>query len=405
MSNTKQDMRIFELRFVDTVARRGLYKPRNPLLLLVSGGSDSVALAYLVARCFYAHAQNPCALLHINHCLRGNDSDNDQHFVEGLAQFLGIPLFVRTIDVACMARESKGNVEALAREARYGAAHEVLHDWCAKQGFNARTGRILVAHTQNDRAEGFLMKAIQGFGPGGLQSLDYERVQKDRIVRPLLDMSRDDLRGYLYALLEAGEAFRGDAGELWREDATNAHTEYLRVFVRHNIVPLCINRNPQFLTCLGRSLNLLAEEDSYMEDLTHAALEQHVRFLWREDTQTGKEYAQPSMYACEDLALAAEILPSITGEHKALIRRVVLQVLGKLLGRDARIEARSIEGIMDAFECIDSEAQAGEPRAQRLKPKSGYVCNIQGNLAVSSNKRGVLIEPMERFRARRKRRL
>lgn len=405
MSNTKQDMSIFESRFVNTIAKRGLYKPHNPLLLLVSGGSDSVALAYLVARCFGAHEQNPCALLHVNHCLRGKDSDMDQHFVEGLAQFLGIPLFVRKIDVACIARKSKGNVEAVAREARYGAAHEVLHGWCVEQGFDVRTGRILVAHTQNDRAEGFLMKAIQGFGPGGLQSLDYERVYKDCIVRPLLDMSRDDLRDYLYALAEAGEAFCGEMGELWREDATNAHTEYLRAFVRHNIVPLCSQRNPQFLASLGRSLNLLAEEDSYMEDLTHTALEQHVRFLWQEDTLLGKEYAQPSMYVRENLALAVEILPSIAGEHRALIRRVVLQVLGKLLGRNARIEARSIEGVMHAFECADADAQTGEPRAQKLQLKSGYVCNIQGNLAVSSNKRGVLIEPMERFRARRKRRL
>ena len=107
------------------------------------------------------------------------------------------------------------------------------------------------------------MRSIVGTGPGGFRAMRY---RNGPVVRPLLDASRDDLRAYLVERERAGEPVAVDAeGALWREDATNAHTDRFRAYVRHEIVPRARMRNPQLLDVLCRSMNLIADEDDMLE--------------------------------------------------------------------------------------------------------------------------------------------
>lgn len=359
-------------RVGEVLAARALADVDTPALLMVSGGSDSTALAYIACDLRERGMLGQLAMLHVNHQLRGADADDDARFVARLAELLNIPLFSCDIDIAGEARRTGENVEAVARRERYLAANEALESLCLHAAAPLADGRILTAHTSDDRVESFYMRSIVGTGPGGFRAMKY---RNGPVVRPLLDASREELRAYVSECEQAGVPVACDGeGNLWREDATNAHTDRFRAYVRHEIVPRAKERNPQLLEVLGRTMNLIADEDDMLEHMVDELMAGHVEAL-------GDDYGAGCVLAP---AFGAEPLP--------LRRRAVLRALQLMLGRDARVETASVEAVLATFD----EGANG-------KPRGGYVTNIQGDLAVSANKHGVRIEPMAAYRARRKR--
>ncbi|BCS57853.1 hypothetical protein ADLECEL_17380 [Adlercreutzia equolifaciens subsp. celatus] len=164
-----------------TIAAHDLAAPDAAVLLMVSGGSDSTALAYLGAALREAGDVGPVAMLHVNHQLRGEDADGDERFVAALAEALDIPLFICSIDIAAEAERSRENVEAVARRERYLAANEALRSMCQHEGRPLSEARIFTAHTADDRIENFYMRSIVGTGPGGFRSMLY---RNGPVVRP-----------------------------------------------------------------------------------------------------------------------------------------------------------------------------------------------------------------------------
>lgn len=155
------------------IATHDLVAPDAAVLLMVSGGSDSTALAYLGAALREAGDVGPVAMLHVNHQLRGEDADADERFVAALAEALDIPLFICSIDIAAEAERSRENVEAVARHERYLAANEALRSMCQHEGRPLSEARVFTAHTADDRIENFYMRSIVGTGPGGFRSMLY----------------------------------------------------------------------------------------------------------------------------------------------------------------------------------------------------------------------------------------
>lgn len=334
-------------------------------LLMVSGGSDSVALAYWAADMVAAGELGAVTMLHVNHKLRGRDSDDDAVFVAELAQRLGIPLFSCEVNVAGLVASTGGNMEAVARAARYESAREALESTCFHLGFSPDAARVFTAHTADDRVENFYMRSIVGTGPGGFRSMGHcAEIEGCRVCRPLLEVGRDELRAFIEA---RDNAVADAAGNLWREDATNADTDYFRAFVRHEIIPLAKKRNPALLETLTRTMNLIADEDDMLDA-------QAAELLART--------AQPLGTSSADGVLLA---PELAEQPKPLARRAVDKALSAILPADDRVETASIEACLGGL---------GVP---------GYVTNVQGDLAVSYNKHGLRIEPMAAFRARRKR--
>ena len=414
-------------RMAATIARRGLVEAGAPVVLMVSGGSDSTALAYLAADLSAQGVVGPATILHVNHRLRGAESDEDARFVARLAALLGIPFAVREVDVAGRAAETGGNIEAVARTLRYQAASEVLADVCDRVGTPCERGRILTAHTADDRVENFYMRSIVGTGPGGFRSMTY---RTGAVVRPLLDVGRDELRAFLQTRAAAGEpVVRDGEGALWREDATNAHTDRLRAYVRHEIVPLAKARNPRLVEVLSRSMNLIADEDDMLQDMARELEERFVRRERGPAPAAGAALGAASTPAAGADVCAYVLLPGLGEAPLPLRRRVVVDALRELLGPDARVETASVDAVLAAWEALPSATAAREepasaaegqpaPSAAEAQPapsagadanasgariRGGYVANIQGDLAVSANKRGVRIEPMAAYRARRKR--
>lgn len=366
MANVLDRMRV-------TIAERGLGDAESGVLLMVSGGSDSTALAYAAADLAKQKVIGPVAMLHVNHRLRGADADADQRFVQSLADLLSIPLFTCEVNIGRLADERGENVEAVARRERYLAANEALESMCRHEGVPLSTARVWTAHTQDDRVENFYMRSIVGTGPGGFRSMLYTN---GPVARPCLDVSRDDLRAFIKLRAASGRAVARDAdGRLWREDATNAHTDRFRAFVRHEIVPRAKERNPQLLDALCRTMNLIADEDDMLEAQTAELAARLVSWTEREGD-------------LPDYTAGCVIAPKFATVATPLQRRVVREVLQGILGSDARVESASVEAVRAGF----------GPEA----PVSGYVNNIQGDLALSANKHGLRIEPMAAYRARRK---
>ena len=431
-----------------TLAERQLAAPDAAVLLMVSGGSDSTALAYLAAELRDAGELGPLAMLHVNHQLRGADADGDAQFVAALAEALGIPLFACEVDVAGEAQRTGGNVEAVARSERYLAANEALRSMAFHEGCPLSEARIFTAHTADDRIESFYMRSIVGTGPGGFRSMLY---RNGPVARPLLDATRDELRAYIEQRAAVDAAPTPDApcvrdgqGALWREDATNAHTDRFRAYVRHEVVPQAKAWNPRMPESLVRTMNLIAEEDDMLDAMAGQAIAAHVAPLGQaaqaaEGTTaegaveegvaaaavaggeaSGAEGA-PREGAAGEAAVAAAgvpadgaaahassaaspgapsddaayaegflLAPSFGAVPRPLQRRAAHRLLKAMLGADERIDAASVEAVLGGF-------------SPEGAPAGGYVANIQGDLAVSANKAGVRVEPMAAFRARRKR--
>ena len=301
-------------------SRRG--QVAAPVILMVSGGADSMALLHMVvtepldlgdgaglARIAKEHLH----VLHVNHLLRGEDADADQHFVQETCDSLGIPCTALRVDVAKLAQERDGNVEEIGRRVRYDAARELAQKLCAEQGVSRQKAKILTAHTADDRAETFMMNVMRGSGMSGLASIPRHR---GLIYRPLLDCTHDQLKDWLKA-----------RGLDWHEDATNTDTHYLRAYMRHNVLPLLKARNPLLVQTVCKIADLMTDEDDYLEAKAARKL-RHITLRKSESS----------------LVLDALKLSSTD----VVIARRVVRIVARQLIPEAWLEFRHVDAVLEA---------------------------------------------------------
>lgn len=300
--------------------RRG--QGEAPVILMVSGGADSMALLHMAATepldlgdgaGLVRVAKERLHVLHVNHLLRGKDADADQHFVQETCDLLGIHCTVLRVDVAKLAQERDGNVEEIGRRVRYDAARELAQKLCVEQGVSRQKAKILTAHTADDRAETFMMNVMRGSGMSGLTSIPRHR---GLIYRPLLDYTHDQLKDWLKTrTLE------------WHEDATNTDTHYLRAYMRHNVLPLLKARNPMLVQTVCKIADLMADEDDYLEGKAARKLR-----------QITLRKSEPS------LVLDALKLSSTD----VVIARRVVRIVARQLIPEAWLEFRHVDAVLEA---------------------------------------------------------
>ena len=301
-------------------SRRG--QAAAPVILMVSGGADSMALLHMTATepidlgdgaGLARVAQERLHVLHVNHLLRGEDADADQHFVQATCDSLGIPCTVLRVDVAKLAQERDGNVEEIGRLVRYDAARELAQKLCAEQGVSRQKAKILTAHTADDRAETFMMNVMRGSGMSGLASIPRHR---GLIYRPLLDYTHDQLKDWLKARTLD-----------WHEDATNTDTHYLRAYMRHSVLPLLKARNPLLVQAVCKIADLMTDEDDYLEAKAARKL--------RQITLRKSEFS---------LVLDALKLSSTD----VVIARRVVRIVARQLIPEAWLEFRHVDAVLEA---------------------------------------------------------
>ncbi|HEY2381388.1 MAG TPA: tRNA lysidine(34) synthetase TilS [Terriglobia bacterium] len=231
-------MKVLELPAIvrKTIEKHQLVVPGEPILAGVSGGADSVCLALVLKELGFS-----IGIAHVNHGLRGEDSDADERFTAALAQRLSVRYFSRR--VLLMA----GNLEAAGRDARRDFFSEI-----AEQN---RFSKIALAHTRNDRVETFLLNLLRGAGPDGLVSM---AAMSGRIIRPLIDVGRETVEAYLQQKKQA-----------WRNDESNLDLTFARNYLRHEVIPnLAEAFNPNLVDTLSRTVEVLETEDAWLRWLT-----------------------------------------------------------------------------------------------------------------------------------------
>ena len=211
----------------------------SKLLIAISGGLDSVVLTHVCQQ-----TNLNISLAHCNFNLRGKESDGDENFVLQIAEDLDIEVFVESFETEVYAHQNKLSTQMAARELRY--------NWFEDLANQLHFDYILTAHHADDNLETFLINLTRGTGLDGLTGIPEIN---GNIVRPLLELSRDDI-----------EAYAKENKLTWREDSSNASTKYLRNKLRHEVVPKLKEINPQLLQNFDKTLSYLKESNEIIED-------------------------------------------------------------------------------------------------------------------------------------------
>ena len=320
----------------DTIISENLIAPMDNVILGLSGGPDSVCLFHVLLELKPVMGFDIiCA--HVNHMLRGNESDDDERFVAALCKEHNIPLEVRKIDVARIASGSGKTIEEVGRRARYLFFDEVA----VKHGKDETiSSKILFAHNEDDNAETVLFRIIRGTGATGISGIPIKRKSKlgFEIVRPLLCASRREIEKYLEeSNIEA------------RIDSSNKNIEYSRNNIRCKIIPFLENASG---LDVKQSLVRLAGNAAVDKDYFDEKIEKYIsKYLNKEERMYGR------------LLLDRKILVDV---HPAIRFRIIVKIFS-MLGLDNDISAAHLSSANALIESGSTGQTIDFPKGYKLE--------------------------------------
>ncbi|MFC1987236.1 tRNA lysidine(34) synthetase TilS [Chloroflexota bacterium] len=323
-----------EQRILRFIREYHLLSGQHCLLVAVSGGQDSVCLLHTLLK--LQEALNiKLHVAHLNHQLRGTESEADAQYVSQLACQLGIPVTIEQCDVKAYQAQQRTSLEEAAREVRY--------NFLAQVAKSVGTDLVAVGHTTDDHIETILMHLIRGTGTRGLRGLQPSSLWKSSgssltVIRPLLPVSRQETADYCYSHKLTP-----------RMDASNLSLSPLRNRIRQQLLPLLQSYNPQVTEALLRTARLAGDTLAFLDKETILSWDKIARRQGNTIVLDRKEFLE---------------LPL------ALQRHLLRMVIEGLLGNLKDIEARHIEEIMAALT---------KPAGKRLSLPRGLVFTIEYN--------------------------
>jgi len=253
------------------IEKYNLFEDFEDVSVALSGGADSVCLLYVLCELREEFSLNITAI-HVNHMLRGDESDRDQEFVKKLCERLSIPLTICSADVKDYAQKNGESIELAARNLRYELFKQ--HS----------KGLVATAHNAGDNLETVILNITRGTGLKGLGGIP---VKRDVFIRPLLSCTRDEIEGFLK-----------ERGETFVIDSTNLEDNYSRNRIRHRVVPSLKELNGVVETTAFNMTENIKEDIDLIESITN------------------KTY----LLCSRSNGLDAELLKA---NHKAIIKRVL----------------------------------------------------------------------------------
>jgi tRNA(Ile)-lysidine synthase len=287
---------------------------QEKIVVAVSGGADSTALLDALVRLRERKGLLGAIIVaHLNHQLRGEESDEDESFVRKLADQLNLPVCAERIAVADHARSEKKNLEATARRLRYDFLRRVAEE--------REANFVFTAHTLDDQAETVLMRLARGSGAEGLRGVHRIVVWSEqlKLARPMLAVTRAEV-------IEHCEHYK----LAFRRDSSNLSTDFTRNRVRHELLPLLETFNPRIQESLARASELIADDEDFLQPFADKLL--------AESREGARLNIKPLQQA-----------------HPAIVRRVLRQWLRDGLGTLLRINAAHIA----AIESLATRSQSG----------------------------------------------
>jgi len=328
-----------ESKVLDFIQRYSLISPEEIAVVGVSGGADSVCLLYVLAEC-QKELRIKLHVAHLNHQLRGVESEADAEYVSNLAGSLGIPITIDRQDVAAYRTERNCSIEEAARELRYAFFARVAREVGAC--------RIATGHTRDDQVETILMHILRGTGITGLcglascspvaydsQGTSMRAKQSNLLViRPLLNITREETTSYCQ-----------EHQLNPRIDSSNLSPSFFRNRLRLHLLPMLRQYNPNVDQALLRLADI-AKEDS-------ALIEQQASELWDEVARQ------------ENNAIYLD-RKRIAGLPIALQRQLLRAAVTKLAGDARDIEATHIEA---------ARSLLNKPASKRISLPHGLICH------------------------------
>ena len=247
-------------KFLDTIYKYKMLdnKKKNVIILGVSGGADSICLLNLFLRA-KKNFDLKIIVAHLNHSLRGFESDRDENFVTNLCtqvyQQEKIILEKKKIDVKKFAYEKKINLEEAGRVCRYKFFFDLI------KKYNGH--KIVTAHNKNDNVETILMKLIRGCGSDGFTGIN---PNQNKIIRPLIEISRCEIESYC------------QNNKLnFVMDSSNLNCDYTRNKIRNKIMPVLKEINSNFLNAITESSKIISQENNYLTEKAKCIVR---NFVW-----------------------------------------------------------------------------------------------------------------------------
>lgn len=236
-----------------TIIEKALVEKGEHIVIGFSGGPDSTCLLHVLYN-LASDLELSLYAVHINHCLRDGEADKDQAYTEATCKRMGIPYRVFTYDVKTMASLEGLTTEEMGRQLRYQAFDQVRDEILkkAKKEGKHLSVKIAIAQNQNDQAETVLMRILRGTGTDGLAGMEY--IRDGKIIRPLLDISREEIESYC-----TENALNP------RIDLTNLEPMYTRNKIRLELIPLLSEQyNGSILAALNRLAQIASEDKEYL---------------------------------------------------------------------------------------------------------------------------------------------
>jgi len=329
-----------ESKVINFIQRYSLISPEEIVVVGVSGGADSVCLLHVLAK----WRQGPGIKLHVahlNHQLRGVESEADAKYVSDLAGSLGVPITIDSQDVAAYRIERNFSLEEAGRELRYA--------FLARVAGEVGANRIAIGHTRDDQVETILMHILRGTGVTGLcglapcspmaydkQGMSLRAKRRSLLViRPLLDITREETTNYC-------QEQQLDP----RIDSSNRSLSFFRNRLRLQLLPLLRQYNPSIDQALLRLADIAKEDNAFIE--------QQASGLWDEVARQ------------ENNAIYFD-KKQIAGLPIALQRQLLRAAVTKLAGDTRDIEASHIEM---------ARSLLNKPASKKVSLPHSFVCQV-----------------------------
>lgn len=216
----------------------------------LSGGADSVSLTHALLK-ISKEKNFEVEAVHVNHGIRGNEAERDENFSKDFCKKLGIKLTVRKISIPEIAKKLKMSTEEAGRMARY----KILKEIAGKE----KNVKIATAHTLSDNIETLIMRLASGTSLKGLCGIPPTR---ENIIRPLIEVKREEIEKYCK-----------ENNLNFVDDSSNFERDYTRNKIRLDVIPKLKNINPNFENTVARTLNLLKNDEEFLEKETEKTLE------------------------------------------------------------------------------------------------------------------------------------
>jgi tRNA(Ile)-lysidine synthase len=317
----------------DTLSRYGMLEPGELVIVAVSGGPDSVCLLDVLCE-LMVDLGIRLVVAHYDHGLRPSEDESETEFVRRLSLSMNLSF---EIEKATHLNRGKGaSLEERARAARYAFLEKM------RRKHHAR--KIALGHNLNDQAETVIMRLLRGSGPSGLAGIPPSR--EDRIIRPLIEIKREEVLSYLEA-----------RGLTSMTDSSNLTPAHLRNRIRIELLPRLLEYQPRLIEHLGQLARILREEDRYLDLIVENWVESEVEWATEDEVSLS--------------------LPSFNALPRALRSRVTRRLI-KWIRKDLRRIGQ------DHILSVENLAAGPEPQGELTLPDGMRIRRTYDTLVFSS---------------------